>query len=68
MATKDEGALRKQVEETADKVNELREKYAENQDQRTGRALLKAREKAREALVALWDAVPEEKPPPQAVM
>jgi hypothetical protein len=68
MATKDEGALRKQVEETAAKVAELREKYAASQDERTGRALLKAREKASEALAALWDAVPEEKPPTQSVI
>lgn len=68
MAPKNEGALRKQVEQTQAKVNELREKYASKQDERTGKALLEARQKASEALEALWKAIPNEKPPTQAVM
>lgn len=65
---KDEGQLRKAVEDAQAKVADLREKYAAKQDERTGRALLTAREKASEALQALWDAVPDEKPPTQSVM
>lgn len=64
---KDEAALRRAADETQAKVAELREKYAEKQDERTGRALLSAREKASKALQALWDAFPEEKPPTQTV-
>lgn len=65
MAKKDEAALRKAVEQAQSKVDDLREKYAKKPDERTGRALLTAREKASEALRALWDALPEEKPPSQ---
>lgn len=70
---KDEGALRKKVEETQNKVVELRDKYAESAakgkpNETIGKQLLKAREKASEALADLWDAVPNEKPPTQSVM
>lgn len=65
---KDEGTLRKNAEQAQAKVDELRDKYAKKQDERTGRALLTAREKASEALQALWAAVPDEKPPTQRVM
>lgn len=67
-AKKDEGALRKKVEETTSKVADLREKYAKKPTDATGRQLLKARQEASKALQALWDAVPDEKPPTQSVM
>lgn len=65
---KDEGALRREVEATQAKVAELRDKYAKKKDERTGKALLAAREKASEALQALWNAAPDEKPPSQTLM
>ena len=64
----DEGALRRKVEETQAKVDDLREKWAKKPTDATGKQLLKAREDASEALSALWDAVPREKPPTQRVM
>lgn len=68
-AKKDEGALRKQVEATQAKVDELRKKYqAKPTNKALGRQLLTAREKASEALTALYDALPAEKPPTQKVM
>lgn len=63
----DEDALRKAAEELQARVDELRARYAKDQDGRTGRALLKARERASEALTALWDEFPDEKPPTQSV-
>lgn len=65
---KDEGALRRKVEETAAKVDDLRGKWAKKPTAATGRALAKARDEASEALTALWAAVPSEKPPTQRVM
>lgn len=63
----DEGKLRRDVEQALAKVVGLRDRYAETQDERTGRALLTAREKASESLRALWKAFPDEKPPTQTV-
>ena len=63
-----ETALRKRVRETAARVDELRAKYAEKQSKQVGRQLLKARVEASEALTALWEACPEEKPETQSVM
>lgn len=64
----DEGALRRKVEQTQAKVVELRDRFQANPtDKRLGRQLLAAREKASEALKALWDACPDEKPPPQRI-
>lgn len=67
-AKKDEGALRKQVEQTQAKVDDLRSKYQDKPTKALGRQLLTAREKASEALQALYDAVPGDKPPTQRVM
>jgi anti-sigma-K factor RskA len=69
----DEGALRRKVEETQAKVEELREEYAKSvakgkPDERVGRRLETARAKASEAAAALWAAAPGEKPPTQRVM
>lgn len=64
----DEGALRKQVEQTHAKLDDLRGKWAAKPTAATGRQLLKAREKASEALASLWEACPDEKPPTQSVM
>jgi anti-sigma-K factor RskA len=68
-----EGALRRKVEETQAKVEELREEYAKSvakgkPDERVGRRLETARAKASEAAAALWAAAPGEKPPTQRVM
>lgn len=64
-----EGALRRKVEETQAKVDELRKKYRDDpSSKQVGRQLLKAREKASEALAALWAACPDEKPPTQQVI
>jgi hypothetical protein len=67
-AKPDEGALRKAVEQTQAKVDELRAKYQSKPTKQLGRQLLTAREKASEALVALYEAAPNEKPPTQRVM
>jgi hypothetical protein len=62
----DEGALRRKVEETTAEVAALRDKFHQG-DEKAGRKLPKAREKASAALQALWDACPGEKPPTQRV-
>ena len=64
----DEGALRRKVEQTQAKVDELRAKYQSKPTKQLGRQLLTARQKASEALTALYDAVPDEKPPTQRVL
>lgn len=64
----DEGALRKKVEQTQAKVDELRAKYAAKQDDNIGRQLQHARVKASEALADLWAAAPNEKPPTQRLL
>lgn len=63
-----EGALRRKVEETHATVADLRTKWAEERDDGIGRQLVEARAHASAALEALWDAVPDEKPPTQRVM
>lgn len=69
MSKPDEGALRKKVEQTQAKLDDLRERYAKKpSDKALGRQLLTARQKASDALQALWDAMPDEKPPSQSVM
>lgn len=65
---KDEGALRKAVEQTQAKVDDLRAKYQAQPTKQLGRQLLTAREKASVALQALYDAAPGDKPPTQRVM
>jgi hypothetical protein len=47
-------------------VAALRDKFHQG-DEKAGRKLPKAREKASAALQALWDACPGEKPPTQRV-
>lgn len=63
-----EQALRKQADEAQAKVDRLRADYAKGQSKQVGRQLLKAREKASEALEALYAVCPEERPPTQQVM
>lgn len=55
--------LRKKVDDSLAELDEVRKafKKAKN-DKVAGRKLLKAREKAQQALQALYDAHPEEKP------
>lgn len=61
----DEGALRRKVEETQATVEDLRFQYQAEPTEEAGRRLLDARQAASEALQALWDAAPDEKPPAQ---
>jgi hypothetical protein len=63
-----DATLRRKVEETATKLDEARARYNANLDDKSGRALLKAREAARDALRDLWAACPEDKPPTQHVI
>lgn len=60
--------LRREVAEAQARLDALRGDYARTRDDKTGRALLAARESASRALAALWEAHPEEKPPTQRVM
>lgn len=61
--------LRAAARDAQAEVDELRERYrADTSDDEVGQALYAAREAASAAWAALWDAVPEEKPPPQQVL
>lgn len=62
-------ALRDQADAAQKRVDDLRVKFAADPtDNRTGRQLLNARAKASAALAALWEVVPEEKPPTQRIL
>lgn len=64
----DEGALRRKVEQTQAKVDELRTKYQTKPTKALGRQLSTARTKASEALTDLYDAAPGERPPTQRIL
>ena len=66
--SKDEAALRKNAEQAQKRLDEARDAYKTRGTDANGRKLQKARTDASEAWAALWDAVPDEKPPSQQVM
>lgn len=63
-----EDKLRGDADKATEKVADLRAQWKAKQTDAVGRKLVKAREEASEALAALWEAFPNEKPPTQYVL
>lgn len=63
----DVSALREQVTQTQADLDDLRAQYQAEPTEALGRQLFDARQKASAALLALWEEVPEEKPPTQSL-